>query len=92
LFQFHGFIFGGLYEFAGQLRSVNISKGGFTFAPYQYFNITLESIEKMSEKTFDEIVDKYVEMNVVHPFRDGNGRAMRIWLDLIKSFAKKCAI
>ena len=81
--QIHGFLFGGLYDFAGQIRDRNISKGGFQFANARYFPITLEAIEKMPENTFDEIIDKYVEMNVAHPFMEGNGRTMRIWLDMI---------
>ncbi len=89
--QIHGYIFGGLYDFAGQLRSLNISKGGFTFAPCQHFSVTLPTIEKMPETTFAEIVDKYVEMNAAHPFMEGNGRSTRIWLDLIiKRSLKKC--
>ncbi len=89
--KIHGYIFGGLYDFAGQIRSKNISKGGFIFAPYQHFHITLPTIERMPETTFDEIIDKYVEMNVAHPFMEGNGRATRIWLDLIfKRRLKKC--
>ncbi|MDR2928144.1 MAG: Fic family protein [Cytophagaceae bacterium] len=89
--KIHAYIFGGLYDFAGQIRQKNISKGGFTFAPCQYFNITLPTIEKMSETTFDEIVNKYVEMNVAHPFMEGNGRSTRIWLDLIfRRSLKKC--
>lgn len=81
--QIHGYIFGGLYDFAGQLRTKNISKGGFTFAPCQYFPVTLLTIEKMPETSFEEIVAKYVEMNVAHPFMEGNGRSARIWLDLM---------
>ena len=81
--QIHAYLFGGLYDFAGQIRSVNISKGGFTFAPVAFLSQTLHNIEQMSEETFDEIADKYVEMNVAHPFREGNGRTTRIWLDLI---------
>jgi cell filamentation protein len=81
--QIHAYLFGGLYDFAGQLRDINISKGGFTFAQARYLDKTLTAIEKMPEKTFDQIVDKYVEMNVAHPFFEGNGRATRIWLDLI---------
>ena len=89
--QIHGFLFGGLYDFAGQIRDRNISKGGFQFANARYFPITLEVIEKMPENTFDEIIDKYVEMNVAHPFMEGNGRSSRIWLDLIlKRSLKKC--
>ena len=81
--QIHGYLFGGLYDFAGQIRSVNISKGGFTFAPAAFLAQTLQNIEQMPEGSFDEIADKYVEMNVAHPFREGNGRTTRIWLDLI---------
>ena len=81
--QIHAYLFGGLYDFAGQIRSVNISKGGFTFAPVAYLSQTLQNIEQMPEDSFDEIADKYVEMNVAHPFREGNGRTTRIWLDLI---------
>ena len=89
--KIHAYIFGGLYDFAGQIRTKNISKGGFTFAPCQYFATTLSTIERMPETTFDEIVDKYVEMNVAHPFMEGNGRSTRIWLDLIfKRSLKKC--
>lgn len=81
--QIHSFIFGGLYSFAGQMRTVNLSKGGFTFAPVMFLENSLQTIEKMPERTFDEIVSKYVEMNVAHPFREGNGRSTRIWLDLM---------
>ena len=89
--QIHAYIFGGLYDFAGQIRTKNISKGGFAFAPCQYFNITLPTIEGMPETSFEEIIDKYVEMNVAHPFMEGNGRSTRIWLDLmLKRSLKKC--
>ena len=89
--QIHAFLFGGLYDFAGQIRDVNISKGGFTFAAAAYLPQTLAQIEAMPEGTFDEITDKYVEMNVAHPFREGNGRAARIWLDqMLKRSLKKC--
>jgi cell filamentation protein len=89
--KIHAYIFGGLYDFAGKIRDKNISKGGFTFAPCQYFNTTLPVIERMPETTFDEIVNKYVEMNVAHPFMEGNGRSTRIWLDLIlKKRLKRC--
>jgi cell filamentation protein len=89
--QIHAYLFGGLYNFAGQIRTKNISKGGFTFAPCQYFNMTLPTIERMPETTFDEITDKYVEMNIAHPFMEGNGRSTRIWLDLmLKRSLKKC--
>ena len=89
--QIHGYIFGGLYDFAGQLRTKNISKGGFTFANCLYLTTTLHNIEMMPETTFDEIVSKYVEMNVAHPFMEGNGRSTRIWLDLmLKRSLKRC--
>ena len=89
--QIHAYLFGGLYDFAGKIRTKNISKGGFTFAPCQYFDITLRTIENMPETTFDEIMDKYIEMNVAHPFMEGNGRSTRIWFDLIlKRSLKKC--
>lgn len=89
--QIHAYLFGGLYDFAGQIRSKNISKGGFSFANALHFPVVLPSIEKMPENTLDEIVDKYVEMNVAHPFMEGNGRSTRIWLDLIlKRSLKKC--
>lgn len=81
--QIHAYLFGGLYDFAGQIRTVNIAKGGFQFAMAQYLPQTLLSIDRMPETTFDEIAEKYVEMNIAHPFREGNGRATRIWLDLI---------
>ena len=89
--QIHAYLFGGLYDFAGKIRTKNISKGGFTFAPCQYFDITLRTIENMPETTFDEIMDKYIEINVAHPFMEGNGRSTRIWLDLmLKRSLKKC--
>ena len=89
--QIHAYLFGGLYDFAGQIRTKNISKGGFTFANALYFPDVLYNIERMPETTFDEIVDKYVEMNVAHPFMEGNGRSTRIWLDLmLKRTLKKC--
>lgn len=81
--QIHAYLFGGLYDFAGQIRNKNISKGGFTFANCLHFPSILPTIERMPETTFDEIADKYVEMNVVHPFMEGNGRSIRIWLDLM---------
>ena len=81
--QIHSYIFGGLYYFAGQIRSTNIAKGGFKFANIQYLDDTLQNVESMPESTFDECVEKYVEMNIAHPFREGNGRTTRIWLDLI---------
>ena len=89
--QIHAYLFGGLYDFAGKLRTVNISKGGFTFAPVRFLEQSLSAIERMPEDTFEQIADKYVEMNVAHPFREGNGRATRIWLDFIlKKRLKKC--
>lgn len=89
--QIHAFLFGGLYDFAGQIRNLNISKGGFAFAPAKFLNSTLKQIEQMPENTLDEIIDKYVKMNVAHPFREGNGRSTRIWLDLIlKKRLKSC--
>ena len=81
--QIHAYLFGGLYDFAGKIRTVNIAKGDFQFAMAQYLSQTLANIEKMPEHTFDEIMDKYVEMNIAHPFREGNGRTTRIWLDLM---------
>ena len=89
--QIHAYIFGGLYDFAGQIRTVNISKGGFLFANALYLDETLKTIEAMPEDTFEKIVRKYVEMNIAHPFREGNGRTTRIWLDLIlKKNLSKC--
>lgn len=81
--QIHEHLFGGLYDFAGKIRQVDISKGGFRFASHFYLVQILSEIEKMSESSFEEIIKKYVEMNIAHPFREGNGRSMRIWLDLI---------
>ena len=89
--KIHAYLFGGLYDFAGKIRQVNIAKGGFQFAMAQYLPQTLAQIEQMPENTFDEIVDKYVEMNIAHPFREGNGRSTRIWLDLIfKKRLQRC--
>lgn len=89
--QIHGYLFGGLYDFAGQIRQKNISKGGFQFAISRFLGDTLVQIEAMPENSFDEIVSKYVEMNIAHPFMEGNGRSSRIWLDLIlKKNLKKC--
>lgn len=86
----HGRLFGDIYEFAGKLRSVNIAKGNFRFAPALYLEAAVREIEKMPQSTFDEIIEKYVEMNAAHPFREGNGRAMRIWLDcMLKAELKK---
>lgn len=89
--QIHAYLFGGLYDFAGQIRQKNISKGGFQFAVAHFLGNTLKQIEQMPENTFEEIVDKYVEMNLAHPFMEGNGRSTRIWLDLIlKKRLEKC--
>jgi cell filamentation protein len=89
--QIHAYLFGGLYDFAGQIRRKNISKGGFQFAMTRFLDATLKEIDHMPETTFDEIVNKYVEMNIAHPFMEGNGRSTRIWLDLIlKKRLKKC--
>ena len=89
--QIHAFIFGGLYDFAGKIRTKNIAKDDFQFAPAQFLDQTLKDIETMPETTFDEITDKYIEMNIAHPFMEGNGRSTRIWLDLIlKKNLKKC--
>ncbi|MCL2882374.1 MAG: Fic family protein [Coriobacteriia bacterium] len=81
--EIHEYLFGGLYDFAGKLREANISKGGFRFANCLYLEEALGKIEQMPEETFEEIVEKYAEMNIAHPFREGTGRATRIWLDLI---------
>lgn len=89
--QIHAYLFGGLYDFAGKIRTVNIAKGGFQFAMAHFLPQTLSQIEQMPEDTFDAIVDKYVEMNIAHPFREGNGRTTRIWLDLmLKKNLQKC--
>ena len=83
LAKIHQFLFDELYDFAGQVRDVNIAKGNFRFAPVIYLQAALENIDKMPQKSFDDIIAKYVEMNVAHPFREGNGRSARIWLDLM---------
>lgn len=89
--QIHAYLFGGLYDFAGQIRQKNISKGGFQFAVSHFLGQTLSQIERMPETTLNEIVDKYVEMNIAHPFMEGNGRSSRIWLDLmLKRSLKSC--
>ena len=89
--QIHAYIFGGLYDFAGQIRKLNISKGGFVFASVGYLDETLKQIERMPENNLENIVKKYVEMNVAHPFMEGNGRTTRIWLDMIlKKNLSKC--
>ena len=83
LSKIHKYLFDEIYLFAGEIRKVNIAKGNFRFAPVMYLKPALEHIDNMSQSTFDEIIDKYVEMNIAHPFREGNGRSTRIWLDLI---------
>ena len=90
--QIHGYLFGGLYDFAGQIRTKTISKGGFTFCLAQYLPAQLQQIERMPETTLDEVFDKYVEMNVAHPFMEGNGRSTRIWLDLMLKARHQCCI
>lgn len=79
----HKYLFEDIYDFAGEIRTVNISKGNFRFAPLMYLEAALKNIDKMPQSTFDEIIEKYVEMNIAHPFREGNGRSTRIWLDCI---------
>ena len=81
LAKIHRYLFSEIYEFAGKVRTVNLSKGNFRFAPVIYLNEALKNIDKMPQSNFDEIIEKYVEMNVAHPFREGNGRSTRIWLD-----------
>ena len=83
LAKIHEFLFDEIYDFAGKIRTVNIAKGNFRFAPVMYLQNALDNIDKMPQSTFDQIVEKYVEMNIAHPFREGNGRSTRIWLDLI---------
>lgn len=83
LAKIHKFLFEEIYDFAGKIRTVNIAKGNFRFAPVMYLNAALKHIDDMTQSTYDEIIEKYVEMNVAHPFREGNGRSTRIWLDLI---------
>lgn len=83
LMRIHKALFEDIYDFAGKIRTVNIAKGNFRFAPLMYLEAALENIDKMPQSTFDEIVEKYVEMNIAHPFREGNGRATRVWLDCI---------
>ena len=83
LCEIHKYLFDDIYDFAGKIRTVNLSKGNFRFAPLMYLEAAIENIDKMPQNTFDEIVEKYVEMNIVHPFREGNGRSMRIWLDMM---------
>lgn len=88
----HKYLFEDIYDFAGEIRTVNISKGNFRFAPVMYLQAALANIDKMPQSTFDEIVEKYVEMNIAHPFREGNGRSTRIWLDLIFKKELKMAV
>lgn len=83
LAEIHKYLFEDIYDFAGKIRTVNIAKGDFRFAPVMYLESSLENIEKMPQSDFDSIVEKYVEMNIAHPFREGNGRSMRIWLDMM---------
>lgn len=83
LAEIHRYLFDGIYDFAGKVRTVNLAKGNFRFAPLMYLQAALENIDKMPQSTFDEIIEKYVEMNIAHPFREGNGRSARIWLDQI---------
>ena len=90
--QIHAYLFGGLYDFAGHIREVNISKGNFRFANSLYLKEALAAIENMPESTFEEIVAKYVEMNVAHPFLEGNGRATRIWLDMLLKKRLGCVV
>ena len=81
LMYIHKALFEDIYDFAGKIRTVNIAKGNFRFAPLMYLEVALQNIDKMPQSTFDEIIEKYIEMNIAHPFREGNGRATRIWLD-----------
>lgn len=81
--KIHCYLFEDIYDFAGKLRTVNIAKGNFRFAPVMYLEVALKNIDEMPQSTFDEIIEKYVEMNIAHPFREGNGRSTRIWLDCI---------
>ena len=83
LAEIHKYLFEDIYDFAGQIRTVNIAKGNFRFVPVMYLDAALKNIDKMPQSTFDEIIEKYVEMNVAHPFREGNGRSTRLWLDAI---------
>ena len=83
LCEIHKYLFDDIYDFAGKIRIVNLSKGNFRFAPLMYLETAIKNVDKMPQNTFDEIVEKYVEMNIVHPFREGNGRSMRIWLDMM---------
>lgn len=86
LSEIHKYLFEDIYDFAGKVRDENISKGGFRFAPVMYLEVAVQNVEKMPQSTFEEIIEKYVEMNIAHPFREGNGRSMRIWLDMILKY------
>lgn len=88
----HGYLFGDIYDYAGQIRTVNIAKGNFRFAPVMYLEQSLKHIDAMAQGSFEEIIEKYVEMNIAHPFREGNGRASRIWLDVMLKTAIKQVI
>ena len=90
--QIHAYLFGGLYDFAGQIRSKNIAKGGFQFAMVQYLDETLQNIDRMPEATLNDIVEKYVEMNIAHPFMEGNGRSTRLWLDIMLKARLQCCV
>ena len=90
LAEIHRYLFDTIYDFAGVVRDVNIAKGNFRFASVMYLKAALEQIGKMPQSTFDEIIEKYVEMNIAHPFREGNGRSTRIWLDLMLKKELKC--
>lgn len=91
LMEIHRFLFQDVFDFAGKIRNENISKGNFRFAPVLFLDSNLKIVEKMPENTFEEIIEKYVEMNIIHPFREGNGRATRIWLDqILKKNINKC--
>lgn len=92
LLAIHKALFSDVYDFAGEIRTVNIAKGSFCFAPAMYLDAALQSIEKMPQSTLEEIVDKYVEMNVAHPFREGNGRSTRMWLDMILKRELGCVV
>ena len=90
--KIHEYLFCDIYDFAGSIRKVNIAKGNFRFAPVVYLEEALVNIEKMPQSTYDEIIEKYVEMNIAHPFREGNGRSTRIWLDLMLKHELKCVV
>ncbi len=92
LAKIHKYLFDEIYDFAGNLRTVNIAKGNFRFAPLMYLEVSLQNIDKMPHSTFEQIVEKYVEMNIAHPFREGNGRSTRIWLDQILKYSLKMVI